>query len=278
MSLIRLFPEPARTQPLRGTYLDLALHRAGRETLLYANFISSLDGRIAVPNATGEMQVPNAIANPRDWRLYQELAAQCCVMITSARYFRQLAKGCAQALLPVEGELSQWRAQQGLPPQPEILILSRSMDIPIESLRPFADRAITVLTAEIDHGEAARARRLALENEGVTVVQGDRNPVGGQDVLRWMEQRGLRRGYAIAGCGVFHTLLRDGVLHRLFLTTRHALLGGSRFDTLLRDALPASIELRRRALYYDPVGAQDFADYDVVSQHQPTEERADHER
>ena len=49
-----------------------------------------LDGRIALPAAgRSSHQVPPAIANARDWRLFQELAAQADLLITSARYFRQ---------------------------------------------------------------------------------------------------------------------------------------------------------------------------------------------
>jgi len=40
--------------------------------------------------------VPDSVANPRDWRLFQELAAQADVLVMSARHLRELAAGAAQ--------------------------------------------------------------------------------------------------------------------------------------------------------------------------------------
>ena len=89
--ILRLYPKPHVMVPLEGVYLQLNLHKQGtaKKPLIYSNYIASLDGRISVRDAeTGEFRVPETIANKRDWRLYQELAAQCDVIITSARYFR----------------------------------------------------------------------------------------------------------------------------------------------------------------------------------------------
>jgi len=257
--LIRLFPSPSKQQPLRGSYLDLGLQRGNHGApLIYTNFISSVDGRIAIAGDDGLMQVPSAIANPRDWRLYQELAAQSDVMITSARYFRQLAQGRAQALLPVDGDdLCAWRVAQQMVEQPEILILSNSLNIPVQTLPSFSHRRITVLTAV----NPDRHRQQQLIDAGAQVVGTQCRQVTGNDVRNWMATQQHKSGYAIAGCGVFHSLLIAGVLDRLFLTTHYSLLGGSRFDTLLRDDLPVPVALHLKSLYFDAEAEQTFADY-----------------
>ncbi|MDQ6951520.1 MAG: dihydrofolate reductase family protein [Mariprofundales bacterium] len=262
MTLFRLLPQPAQELPLRGCYLRLGLqHGDSGAPLLYANFVGSVDGRIAMPGDHGVMQVPPAIANARDWRLYQELAAQSAVMITSARYFRQLDAGCAQALLPVEGDdLRQWRLQQGMNLQPDLIILSASLDIPLAALAPFRDRAITVLTT----ADSDPMRRQRLEAVGVNIIVADGGAVSGTAVRQLMCQRGYRSGYVIAGCGVFRTLLLDRVVDRLFLTTHHTLLGGDCFDTLLRDSLPEPVQLRLHTLYLDSAAAQQFAHYQIL--------------
>jgi len=259
MHLQRLYPAPLDEVALAGCFLKLGLqHGDGDAPLLYANFISSLDGRIAVADRHGNMQVPAAIANPRDWRLYQELAAQSGVMITSARYFRQLAAGRAQALLPVDGaDLQQWRQDRGMLPQPDLFILSHSLDIPLPALAPFAERRIAVLT--IAGADAARWQRL--ESAGVEVVTVE--AVTGQTLRQAMRARDYRSGYVIAGCGVLHTLLADGALDRLFLTTHHTLLGGERYDTLLRDTLPEAVRLELRSLFLDEETGQQFAQYTI---------------
>ena len=88
--ILQLFPVPSREVSLRGLYLEHNL-RAHAEALgrvfLCANFVSSLDGRIAVPDSSGKgVTLAEAITNPRDWRLFQELAVQTDILITSGRY------------------------------------------------------------------------------------------------------------------------------------------------------------------------------------------------
>lgn len=169
MSVLRLHPAPQQRCGLKGLYLGLNLHRQASDgdVLVYSNFIASVDGRIALPDPdSGEYVVPGDIANRRDWRLYQELAAQADVLLVSGRYFRQLEKGCAQDMLPLGDEpeyadLHDWRQRQQLAPQPAVFVFSQSLDIPVQALASLAGRQVAVLTgAQADSGkrqELARA-------------------------------------------------------------------------------------------------------------------------
>jgi hypothetical protein len=59
--VLRLYPDPFAEVPLRGLYLDHHIHTLGRhgEPFVYANFLSSLDGRIAVEDGcTGASYIP----------------------------------------------------------------------------------------------------------------------------------------------------------------------------------------------------------------------------
>ncbi len=253
MGIIRLYPRPVDTVPLTGMYLSLHLQRQAAEgdVLIYANYIASVDGRISLWNEqTQAQEVPASLANPRDWRLYQELAAQSDVMITSARYFRQLARGCAQDLLPVgEGDvfadLRQWRKEQGMQAQPDVVILSASLDIPPQSLPQ--DRRVWVLT-----GSAADTARMhALERAGARIVCAEHMHVDGTFLRRHLIACDYRSAYMIAGPRVHHTLLACGGLDELFLTTRHCLLGGTDFHTCLEGALNAAMPLQLLSLYLD---------------------------
>lgn len=74
-----------------------------------------MDGRIAgaLPGERRQ-RVPAATANPRDWRLYQELAGHADVLITSGRYLRDLDASRAQDILPLGSDeafadIRQWR-------------------------------------------------------------------------------------------------------------------------------------------------------------------------
>jgi len=268
MTVLRVYPSSQQEElPLAGFYLSLNLHRqvAQGDLLVYANFIASVDGRIAVHNSTtGEQEVPAAIANPRDWRLYQELAAQSDIMLTSARYFRQLAMGCAQDLLPVGTEtayadLRDWRRAECLQAQPDVAVLSRSLDVPLEALNKIRDRRVFVFTDQ--HADDRKVQ--LLQQHGVTVVVAGAEAVEGRELKAQLVSLGYRSAYMIAGPGVFRTLIQGGVMNRLFLTTRHTLLGGHDFQTLLDGELPQAerLHLMSLALDLDQDYGQSFAQY-----------------
>jgi len=267
MSLLSLYPESGNKVELNKLYLKLNLHRqvADGDVLIYANYIASIDGRISLfHEASGEFEVPAAIANKRDWRLYQELAAQADVMITSARYFRQLAAGKAQDLLPVGqgpeyADLLDWRKEQGLRPQPDVVVISNSLDIPPSALDKLQDRRIFVLTG----CHACPDRIKLLEKAGIRLFVQKNGSVTGMDLKTWLIRSAYRSAYMIAGPEVHRTLIADRVLDRLFLTTHMCLLGGERFHTVLSDALESPARLYMMSLYLDQGEAESqlFAQY-----------------
>ncbi len=269
MSVQCLFPPSADKKMLQGLYLDACLHQqaAVGDVLIYANYIASLDGRIALRDGQAhEFSVPASIANRRDWRLYQELAAQADVMITSARYFRQLDQGCAQDLLPVGQEpdyadLAAWRAEQGLKPQPDIVIVSASLDIPLAAIKSLQGRQIWVLT--VQGADADRCKQL--EDIAVGVVQVSAGQVQGKALRNFLIKQAYRSAYMIAGPAIHHTLLADGVLNRLFLTTHLSLLGQNDFHTILQGSL-SPVNTILRSLYLDAEGGQLFGQYEIQGQ------------
>ena len=68
LPVTRLFPAPQTESPLEGLYLGHALHtRGGGKPFVYSNFITSLDGRIAIAAAGHTTHtVPDAITNISD--------------------------------------------------------------------------------------------------------------------------------------------------------------------------------------------------------------------
>lgn len=251
-----LYPEPG-ARPLAGLYLDpgwRAAAQAGPEgCFVYANYVASLDGRIAVAAGAGEpLQVPQAIANARDWRLYLELAAQADVLLVSGRYVRELAAGTAQADFALgedaPADLLEFRRSLGLAPRPAIAVLSASLEVPIEPLeRARRQRRVLVLTRR---GAPARHRRaLAAADVEVLDIAGREQAVG---LLAALAGRDLRYVYAVAGPGVLRTLVAADRLNRLYLTTVFRLLGGDAIATLLRgDALQPPTRFRLREAYLD---------------------------
>jgi len=259
-TILELYPNSGHRHPLRNLYLG---HQGGipdvdTEPFIYSNFISSLDGRIAVPGPGRHThQVPPAIANARDWRLFQELAAQADLLITSARYFRQAADAETQAELPVGlsdafEDLRAWRLERGLTPQPDVAIFTASLDIPPKTLETYRDRRIFIVTGR--KADSARLDRLTRHTHVEAITCGDGDRVDAHSLRAQLGQRGYRRIYAIAGPAVFHTLVNGGALDRLYHTTAHCLLGGTEFDTFVwGEEFPTAAALPLRSMYLDTV-------------------------
>ncbi len=154
----RLLPGPVEDVPLNGLYLGEALHkrRAPGRTLIYSNFVTSLDGRISVGSDDGGRikGVPTELANARDWRLYQELAIQADVIITTGRYVRDRAKGEAGPILTIEDDptlrdLIGWRDRNALVPLPAIAVVSRSLDFDEEEAATIAGAVVAIGSAAV---------------------------------------------------------------------------------------------------------------------------------
>lgn len=254
--VLQLFPPcESPSQPSDGLYLAHRLDRLGtsQQPYVYSNYVVSLDGRIALeyPHSDHTM-IPSEITSKTDWRLYQELAAQADVLLTSGRFIRELAEGKAQATLPVGdgfSDLIAWRKQQGMTPQPAVVILSRSLDLPLQDLPPDLGHQLYVAT-----GAKADKRKLAAITETGTPVllTGEDSEVDGCLLTEELGEKGYRSIYSIAGPGLLDTLLRAGKVDRLYLTQVHTLLGGRCFDTLLESALlkPAA-QFDLDTLYYE---------------------------
>lgn len=255
--VIQLYPVPQREVMLEGLYLHQHVEPDAKLPHVYTNFIASLDGRIAVEQAgIAKHAVPDSITNPRDWRLYQELAASADVLLVSGRYLRELVRGEAQADLPVSNEpafddLRKWRVQQGLAPQPAVVVLSASMDLPLDGLRAISDRRVYVATGKKAETETEVIR--AIEDSGATMLYvGESRKVDGRQLVERLAAEGFCNIYSIAGPVVLETLLRGQVLNRIYFTQVHRLIGGRSYDTLLEgDLLTPPVDFNLQALYYD---------------------------
>lgn len=254
----QLYPTPAREIALSGLYLNHDLrgqHEALGRPFVYTNYVTSIDGRIAIPRPTGQgMMVPQATSNDRDWRLFQELAVQADCIISSGRYLRDYVEGKAQEILRVYDEprfadLGRWRAARGLSRYPDLAVVSGSLDFPIPSFLKQEGRQVVVIT----HGAANRERVARLEDAGARVVVAGESEVRGRTAIAALGELGYRTIYMATGPRVHHLLLADNALDRLYTTVAHRLLGGQPFSSLVEgDVLQPAIGLRLHQLYFDP--------------------------
>lgn len=267
-----VFPRPGEPLPLMGLYLNIALPDRGHfGPWVYSNFVATLDGRIAVAAPdSGRLGVPASIGDPRDWRLFQELAARADVLISSGRYFRDLRLGAAQDVLPLSSrapfrDLHVWRRQQGLAPQPDVAILSASLDFHLPEALFRQGRRVTVLTTEAAPTEARRR----LEASGANVVAvNDGSAVHGDAAVSHLGELGYARAYSVTGPYVLRSLLEAGALDTLFLTQRHRIVAGEHYSTIAEgETLAPPTDLVLESLYLDDSGAgaqQQFARFAVA--------------
>jgi riboflavin biosynthesis pyrimidine reductase len=271
--LVQLFPQPVQRIPLKGAYLahDLRQYaqRSGK-TFVYSNFVVSIDGRIAIPRDKGEgLHVPPAIANDRDWRLYQELAAQADIVISSGRYLREWAVGQAQEILQVDdpkfADLRDWRLLQGLSSQADIAIVSRKLDFPIPDVLTANGRKVVIFTTS----QADPQKMKAVESDTIRVIVAGKDEVDGARMVADMTALGYHTIYSGAGPQIMHLLLTGNGLNRLYVTQANKLLGGQPYASMVEGALfEPPVNLKLNTLYFDAAGldglGQLFVSYDRV--------------
>ncbi|SEO52136.1 RibD family protein [Aquisalimonas asiatica] len=251
-----LYPDAGSPVPLQRLYLEAPLPDQGRfGPWIYGNFVATLDGRIALAHPeTGRLGVTESIGDARDWRLFQELAARADVLITSGRYLRDLRLGTAQDVLPLSSrepfaDLLEWRVRHGYPRQPDVAVLSATLDFQLPEALFRQGRRVTVLTGALAGDEAVQRH----EQDGARVIRvSSGDAVDGGDVARALGDMGYRRAYSVTGPYVLHALMRAGALDGLFLTQRHRIVGGEHYSTITEGpVLTPPADLRLQWLYLD---------------------------
>jgi riboflavin biosynthesis pyrimidine reductase len=255
--ITQLYPLPGHERPLKGTYLAHQLRQYSQTSgraFVYSNFITSLDGRIAIPHPTRDgLMVPRDTANDRDWRLFQELAAQADLIISTGRYLRDWADGRAQEILRVDdpefADLKAWRLEQGLSPQPDIAVISGSLHFPIPDVLTAGGRKVIVFTTTDPDPERVEE----IEAKAGQVIVAGKNSVAGDRMVDHMTELGYQTIYSAAGPKVLHLLLAGGVLDRLYLTYANRLLGGQSFASIVEGPLfEPTIDMKLYSVYFDP--------------------------
>ena len=246
---------------MRGLYLAHRLHELGQPGLpfVYGNFVSSLDGRIALRDpASGQSHLPEVLTSDSDLRLLLELHAQADCLITHGGYMRAIAQGRLDDILQVgtiagHQDLAAWREENGLRPQPAICIASASLDFPFPESVTQHRQQVFIATGQ----RADPARRGRLEHEGREVVlAGEGSAVEGAPLAGVLAQRGYRSAFLLAGPRMLETMLRDGVLSRLYVTLTHRLVGGESFCSLIEGAqMHAAGRLKLAALYLESMSS-----------------------
>ena len=228
--IIRLYPEYRELGGARGLYLEKRLHRQG--FVVYADFATSMDGRIAIRQ--GEHHVlPENLSSPADLRLLLELQAQADCVVTHAGYLRARAAGRLGDILRIGAlkehrDLVDWRDAQSLAPQPLVVVCSTSLKVPLPG--DLERERVWIAT-----GAAADKRRVAeLRGSGYhVVIAGHERRVDGDALMDELRSAGMNGIFLLAGPALFESLLARQCVDHLFITISHQFIGGADFLTLI---------------------------------------------
>jgi riboflavin biosynthesis pyrimidine reductase len=207
------------------------------EPRLYANFVATLDGVVALPG------------QPHSNRIISDYSA-------ADRFVMGLLRACADAVLVGADTMREapgtvWTAEQAHPPAAELFDeLRRTRERPprptvavlsghgtVDPRHPALEAGALVLTSEV--GAARLRNKLPRGSTTVTIGPGPHlDPAAAVAALR---SRGHRLILCEGGPTVFGALLGAGLVDELFLTTSPLLAGRSESES--RRALVEGVEL-----------------------------------
>lgn len=216
---------------VEGMYLSRNLQviaeKAGR-MIVVANYVCDLNDVIAKKDSSGEFQVAKELKNASDWRLFQELTAQADAIITGAGYLKRFAalKEKAEDVIDQFSEkgsfadLGKWREQHGLKRNPDIIIVSRSLDFDIPTAAFKGDRKVLVFTT---FGGIASSKAKEFEKLGALVIAAGKDGVDGKTMTDYLAGKMRYKVVKMTtGPRVLSILLQadegKGVLDELYIT------------------------------------------------------------
>lgn len=186
---------------------------------VYANFVASLDGVVALPGDTESGQIISG-RNPADRFVMGVLRAAADAVLLGAGTFRK-SRGhlwLPDRIYPAAATaFADMRGQLGLSERPQFVLISASGAI--DPSEPALDGAWIFTTPK---GEAQLGTRLPI-NARLTVQDSER--ISFADVLRSLRAAGLARVLTEGGPSLFGELVRERLLDQLFLTASPALFG-----------------------------------------------------
>lgn len=232
MNITQLYPQSKKYPRLRGLYLGDEYLQADDSPRVYANFLSSMDGRIAVIKDQQAL-LPNELTSQNDLRLFLELQAQADCLITHGGYLRSLAAGRLNNILHIgqsseHADLADWRRKHSLTPQPLVVICSNSLQFQIpDSLNP---KDVWIATSQA--GDATKAT--AWQKQGYKVIEAGVSRVESDRLVEAVKAAGYRRLYLCAGPEIFESCLAKRCLDLCYLTLSLQLIGHAEFLTMLQ--------------------------------------------
>jgi riboflavin biosynthesis pyrimidine reductase len=194
---------------------DFGLARPG----LYANFVSSVDGVVALAGDDESGHIISGDSEP-DRFMMGLLRALADAVLVGAGTFRKAGKALwhPDGIYPAAGEqFVALRRQLGLRPQPLLVVVTASGAI--DPAQPALRDALIITTP------AGAARLRGSLPEGARTVVGDAQRIGGRALLDLLHAEGLQVILTEGGPSLAGELFEEGLVDGLFLTVAPRLFG-----------------------------------------------------
>ena len=202
---------------------------------VFANFVASLDGVVALPGDTESGQIISG-RNPADRFVMGLLRAAADAILLGAGTFRKSAQHLwlPSRIYPAgDAAFAAMRTMLGLSQRPQFVLVSASGDIDVSE--PAVEGAWICTTPK---GEARLRSQLP---ESARLIVQDSEEISFVDLLKTLEAAGFARFLTEGGPSLFSQLVRQNLLDQLFLTSSPALFG--RFSHDQRKSLADGLDL-----------------------------------
>lgn len=209
VELQRLYPRPGSTTPQEvASRLDLGSRAPALRPYLVLNMVGSLDGKAALRGHT------RGLGGEADRELFHHLRTQADALLVGAGTVRTERYGRAIK----SDELRAKREDEGLDPDPLMVIVSGRLDLPADlPILQDADSSVVIATAAEHELEGTKARIEYLRT-------GDDLPLL---LARLREEKGVRSVLCEGGPTLNSHLLAAGLVDELFLCVSSQLVGGT---------------------------------------------------
>jgi len=233
---------------------------------LYANFVSTLDGVVAISSVPESNKII-AAGSEADRFLMGLLRAFAGVIVVGSGTLHGSPKGLWAPDGPypaARDALAELRRRLSLPPEPEVAILTRSGSIDVD--HPVFEKGALVLTTR--WGQAVLGAKLPPASTVVSIGE-DLDP---RAAVAWLRERGHSQVLTEGGPTVFGSLVEAGLVDELFLTVSPLLAGRGDPDDrlqLIEDApLLPHAAVSGRLLSARAQGSHLFLRYELAGQTQ----------
>jgi len=225
-------------------------HSKAYRPLYYANFLSSFDGRIATYNKKNKLLLtPNNIKNREDYSLFCQLHAQCDCLVTNTQYINGLNKGYYGDILSINNlKLENWRLKNNLPKQ-KIIILSNSLNFPINKILEKYKNQISILTTSNSLKKINR-----FKEKDFNIIKYKGKNITPAMLNRFVLKNKLKCVYFVAGPRIVEQMISKNLLDKLYCSISMSLVGTENYDKIIRgDFLKKFTNLNLREMYIGTV-------------------------